>query len=261
VQPPKTWTELLAFCDAAKAKGKVAFALGNQTNWVTQLVDYALVATTVYAKNPDFDKTQEAGQATFVGSGWETAMNKYLEMNQRGCFSKDPLGTSVENSIAQVGSGKAIAVIQVTSVLPQIKSQAPEGTELGLFPVPATDNPSETKMPGAAGGAYAINAKAKNMDLATKLIDFMATPEGMNAYAQATANLPAIPNDQFRLDPTLQTFVNFQKANKTVPFMDQLWPNPKVQNVHFTVVQEMFSGKLKPPQALAQMDEAYKQGS
>jgi len=43
--------------------------------------------------------------------------------------------------------------------------------------------------------------------------------------------------------------------------MDQLWPNPKVQNVHFTVVQDMFSGKLKPPEALAQMDEAYKQRS
>src|SRR5689334_4608355 len=39
---PTTWTALLALCDAAKAHGKAAFALGNQTNWVTQLIDYAL---------------------------------------------------------------------------------------------------------------------------------------------------------------------------------------------------------------------------
>ncbi|WP_329260197.1 hypothetical protein OG417_23960 [Actinoallomurus sp. NBC_01490] len=30
-------TQTLALCDAAKAKGKVAFALGDQTDWVTQL--------------------------------------------------------------------------------------------------------------------------------------------------------------------------------------------------------------------------------
>lgn len=99
---PATWTETPAFCDAAKAKGKVAFALGNQTDWVTQLVDYALVPTTVYATTPDFDQKMKAGTADFAGSGWKTAMDKYLEMNKRGCFSKDPLGTSFKSSVAQL---------------------------------------------------------------------------------------------------------------------------------------------------------------
>ncbi len=66
--PPGTWTELLAFCRAAAAKGTPAFALGNQDNWVTQLVAYALVATVVYAPDRDFDKKMQAGQATFAGS-------------------------------------------------------------------------------------------------------------------------------------------------------------------------------------------------
>jgi raffinose/stachyose/melibiose transport system substrate-binding protein len=42
-----------------------------------------------------------------------------------------------------------------------------------------------------------------------------------------------------------------------VPFPDQLWPNPNVQNVHLTGVQDMFSGKAKPADVLAKMDEAY----
>ncbi|HEX8343289.1 MAG TPA: extracellular solute-binding protein, partial [Actinoplanes sp.] len=106
--PPKTWTELLAFCDTVKAKGKAAFALGNQTNWVTQLVNYALVPTTVYGTNPDFDTQMAAGQAKFVGSGWETAMNKYLEMNKRGCFQKNPLGTSVDAATSQAAKGDTV---------------------------------------------------------------------------------------------------------------------------------------------------------
>ncbi|HEU5028209.1 MAG TPA: extracellular solute-binding protein [Spirillospora sp.] len=256
---PATWTETLAFCDAAKAKGKVAFALGNQTDWVTQLVDYALVPTTVYAATPDFDQKMKAGSATFAGSGWKTAMDKYLEMNKRGCFSKDPLGTSFESSVSQLAKGKAVADVQVTSTLNQLKSEAPQGTQFGMFPLPATDNASDTRMPGAAGGAFALNAKAHNKDLASKFIDFLATPEAMNLYANATGNLPSIPNAQFTADPALQPLIDFQKAGKTVPFMDQLWPNPKVQQAHFTGVQNLFAGKADPAKVLKQMDEAYMQ--
>ncbi|MEU5879944.1 extracellular solute-binding protein [Spirillospora sp. NPDC047279] len=256
---PATWPETLAFCDAAKARGKVAFALGNQTDWVTQLVDYALVPTTVYATVPDFDQKMKSGAATFAGSGWKTAMDKYLEMNERGCFSKDPLGTSFESSVSQLATGKAVAAVQVTSTLNQLKSEAPQGTEFGLFPLPATGNAADTRMPGAAGGAFAQNAKAKNPGLAGKFIDFMATPEAMNLYANATGNLPSIPNAQFKADPALQPLIDFQKAGRTVPFMDQLWPNPKVQQAHFTGVQNMFSGKDSPDDVLKRMDTAYAQ--
>jgi raffinose/stachyose/melibiose transport system substrate-binding protein len=84
--PPTTWTGLLNFCRAAAGKGTPAFALGNQTNWVTQLVAYALVATTVYANDPDFDTKLQAGQTTFADSGWTTALAKYLQMQKTGCF-------------------------------------------------------------------------------------------------------------------------------------------------------------------------------
>lgn len=256
---PTTWTETLAFCDTAKAKGKVAFALGDQTDWVTQLVDYALVPTTVYAGTPDFDQKMKAGSATFAGSGWKTAMDKYLEMTKRGCFSKDPLGTSFESSVSQLAKGKAVAAVQVTSTLNQLKSEAPQGTQFGMFPLPATDNASDTRMPGAAGGAFALNAKARNKDLASEFIDFLATPEAMNLYASATGNLPSIPNAQFTADPALQPLIDFQKAGRTVPFMDQQWPNPKVQQAHFTGVQNLFAGKADPAKVLKQMDDAYTQ--
>lgn len=54
---PQTWDDVLALCTRAKDHGKVLLALGNQTNWVTQLVDYSLAATTVYAKDPSSTRT------------------------------------------------------------------------------------------------------------------------------------------------------------------------------------------------------------
>ncbi|EXG79409.1 ABC transporter substrate-binding protein [Cryptosporangium arvum] len=255
---PKTWTEMLTLCATAKSKGKALFALGNQTNWVTQLADYALAATLVYGKTPDFAQQMTDGKATFAGSAWKTALDQYLEMNKKGCFSANPLGTSIENAISQVASGKSVGMIHVTSGLNQLQSEAPSGTEFGMFAVPATDNAADTQMPGAAGGSYSVNAKAKNKDLALKFIDFLGTPAAINIYAKETGNLPGIPNDQFQADPALQPLVDAQKAGKTVPFMDQLWPNPKVQNVHFAAIQDMFSGKATPDEVLTRMDEAYK---
>jgi raffinose/stachyose/melibiose transport system substrate-binding protein len=255
---PTTWTELLAFCDTAKAKGKAAFSLGNQTNWVTQLIDYALVSTTVYAADANFDTKMKSGSATFAGSGWETAMNKYLEMNQRGCFQKDPLGTAVEATDAQVAKGDAVAVVQGTWELGNLKKAAPAGTQFVVAPLPATDDKTQTKMPGAASATFGVNAKTANKDLALKFLAFLAQPETMNTWATTGGSLPAFPNDKFTAGPELAQFVEFQKAGRTVPFMDQLWPNPNVQNVHLVGVQDMFSGKSKPADVLTQMDAAYK---
>jgi raffinose/stachyose/melibiose transport system substrate-binding protein len=258
--PPTTWTGLLAFCDAAKGKGKAAFALGNQTNWVTQLVDYALVATTVYSTNPDFDTQQKAGRATFPDSGWSTAVDKYLEMNRRGCFQADPLGTSVDASISLVTSGKALGMIQVTSELATLKEKSPAGTTYTVQPVPATDDATQTRMPGAAGGSYAVNAKTGKKSLANKFIAFAASDAGQNAYATAVSALPAIPNAQSTPEGALAVLVRYQKEGRTVPFMDQLWPNPKVQAAHFAGVQDLFAGKSSVAGVLGQMQAAYKQG-
>lgn len=254
---PATWTETLAFCDAAKAKGKAAYSLGNQTNWVTQLIDYALVATTVYTPDPDFDGKMKSGSAKFVGSGWETAMNKYLEMNQHGCFQKDPLGTAVEATDAQVAKGDAIAVVQGTWELGNLKKAAPSGTQFVMAPLPATDDTVQTRMPGAASATFAVNAKTKHKEQALKFLNFLAQPDTMNTWATTGGSLPAFPNSSFSAGPELAQFIDFQKAGKTVPFPDQLWPNPNVQNVHLTGVQDMFSGKAKPADVLAKMDEAY----
>ncbi|HYN95011.1 MAG TPA: extracellular solute-binding protein [Pilimelia sp.] len=257
-QPPKTWTELLAFCATAKAKGKAAFALGNQTNWVTQLVNYALVPTTVYGTDPDFDTKLAAGSATFAGSGWRTAMDKYLQMNARGCFQRNPNGTSVEASTGLVAKGDTVGIVQGTFQLAAITAAAPQGTEFVMTALPATDDPSQFRMAGAAGASFGVNAKTKNKDLAMKFLSFMAKPETMALWATTGGSLPAFPTDDFKASPTLAEFITYQKDGKTVPFMDQLWPNSKVQAVHLTGVQDLFSGKAKPADVLASMDAEYR---
>jgi raffinose/stachyose/melibiose transport system substrate-binding protein len=257
--PPSTWTQLLSFCKAAAAKGTPAFALGIQDNWVTQLVLYALVATTVYSEDPDFDKKMQAGQATFAHSAWTTAMAKYLDMNNAGCFQKSPLGTSYEASQDLAATGKTLGLVQGNWVISLLKQKNPDGTFI-LKTLPATDDANSFLMPAAAGAGYGINAKAKNKALALKFVNYIMSPQGMSLFNKKQGSLPSLAETGSTVDPSLAELTTFINNNRTVPFMDQLWPNAKVQQTMLSGLQEIFSGQSTPDKVLAAMDADYKTG-
>ena len=257
--PPGTWTELLAFCEAAAGKGTPAFALGIQDNWVTQLVLYALVATTVYSSDRGFDTKMQAGQATFANSPWTTAMAKYQEMNKSGCFQKNPLGTSYEASQELAATGKTLGIIQGNWVVALLKGKNASSTYT-LKPLPATDDPASFFMPAAAGAGYGVNAKAKNKELALKFVNFVMSPEGMKVFNGKQGSLPTLADSGSTVDPAFTDLTTFIQGNRTVPFMDQLWPNAKVQQTMLSGLQEIFSNQSTPDKVLAAMDADYKAG-
>ncbi|HZL06561.1 MAG TPA: carbohydrate ABC transporter substrate-binding protein, partial [Coriobacteriia bacterium] len=102
--------------------------------------------------------------------------------------------------------------------------------------------------------------KTDVMDAANRLIEFLVSPEGAAIYSTAASGIPAIPSSSFEADPSLSTFVTYQEDGKTDPFMDQLWPNAKVQQVHFQVIQQLLAGSISSTDALEQMDAAYAEG-
>ncbi|MEU8238258.1 extracellular solute-binding protein [Actinoplanes missouriensis] len=257
---PGTWTDLIAFCKAAAGKGTPAFALGIQDNWVTQIALYALVATTVYSGDKDFDTKMAAGQATFANSPWTTAMAKYQEMNTAGCFQKDPLGTSYEASQTLAATGKTLGIVQGNWIIGLLKQKNPSGT-FTMKALPATDDPASFIMPAAAGAGYGVNAKAKNKDLALKFITFVMSPAGMKIFNEAQGSLPTLPGAGTTVDPGLTELTTFVEGDKTVPFMDQLWPNAKVQQTMLSGLQEVFSDQATPAEVLTDMDTDYKAGS
>jgi len=258
--PPSTWTELLAFCKAAAAKGTPAFALGNQDNWVTQLVLYALVATTVYSQDKDFDTKMAAGQASFANSAWTTAMAKYIEMSKTGCFQKNPLGTNYEASQTLAATGKTLGLVQGNWVVSLLKQKNPAGTFV-LKALPATDDTAQTFMPAAAGAGYGVNAKTKNKELALKFVSFVMSPAGMSVFNGKQGSLPALPDAGSAIDPSLAEVAKYINDGRTVPFMDQLWPNAKVQQTMLSGLQEIFSNQSTPDKVLAAMDANYKEGN
>ncbi|GGV68819.1 ABC transporter substrate-binding protein [Streptomyces longisporoflavus] len=257
---PTTYTQVLALCDKAREHGKVLFALGNKTPWVTQLISYALAGGTVYADKPEFADDMELGRTSFGQSRWKTALNKYLQMNERGCFGPDPLSTTYQNSLDQVASGKAVGIVQVATTLAELRRTAPD---LGfvMHALPATDDPAQTRMPAAVSAAYGVNAHSTHVKQAKAFADFLGSAKGQNLYNGKGVTLPAIPNPSFRTDPAVAEVARRQKNGTTVPFMDQTWPNSTVQQTHFRQIHRLFAGKATVPGALKAMDHAYRAGA
>ena len=87
------------------------------------------------------------------------------------------------------------------------------------------------------------------------------SPEGMNVFVKKQGGLPALPDTGFTADPSLAELSEFIGSDRTVPFMDQLWPNPKVQQTMLSGLQEIFSGQSTPQKLLDAMDADYRSGS
>ena len=123
------------------------------------------------------------------------------------------------------------------------------------------DDTASFIMPAAAGAGYGVNAKAKNKDLALKFITFVMRPEGMKTFNEAQGSLPTLPGAGTTVDPGLAELTSFVEGNRTVPFMDQLWPNAKVQQTMLSGLQEVFSDQATAADVLKDMDTDYKAGS
>ncbi|MBE1530632.1 ABC transporter substrate-binding protein [Actinomadura algeriensis] len=261
VEPPTTWSGFLDVCEKIKAEGTTPIALGAQTPWVTQLITYALVPSTVYAKNPRFDEQMKAGSASFADSGWAEALEMYLELQKRGFFNDNPNGTTFEQQTAMVATGKAAMAIQVSAVLPDFRKQAAAEDALGMFPVPGADDEKNCWIPAGVTVGLGVSARSKNLDEAKAFLAFLGEQKNMNAWAEAVACIPLTRDASSKVDPVLEPFLPFIDGGKAVPFMDQAWPNAEIQPAHFAAVQELLGGRTTIPEALAGLDEIYRKKS
>jgi raffinose/stachyose/melibiose transport system substrate-binding protein len=251
---PNTWSEFLDFCQKVKDAGKVPIALGNGTPWVTQLINYALVPTTAYKKNPRFAEDMLEGKATFAGSdGWRDAMTKYLELNRRGFFNPNPNGTSYEEALQMVASGKAaMSILTSPSALALLNFAGHRDFE--VWPIPGNDNPEDTQIPMSLANGLGVNAATRNKEAALAFLNFLSQPKELQELGRVLET-PVLA-EGIEPSPLFAKMMPYV-ADKGVLFMDNKWPNARVQQTHFSGVQEMLNGSATPEDVLRRMDQAF----
>ncbi len=255
---PKTYPEFLAASAKLKKAGKIPIALGLQTPWVTQLIPYAIAPETAFADDPELAQDMLDGKKSFTNSEWDEVYKRYLDLEKRGYFNPNPNGTTFEQQTEMVASGKAGMAIQVTGTLPGYLEAAKNPDDIATFPFPAGETADDLDIAAGISAGLGVSAKTKKMEAAKGFLNWLGEPEQMASFAKGGYAVPLVSTGD-KLDPLVEPFAPYVKDDKAVPFMDQEWPNAKVQPVHFAGIQELFAGKTDIPGLLKSMDEAYEQ--
>jgi raffinose/stachyose/melibiose transport system substrate-binding protein len=255
---PKTYSEFLDACEKLKKAGKVPIALGLQTPWVTQLIPYAIAPATAFADDPNLAQDMLDGKKSFTNSKWDEVYKRYLDLEKRGYFNPNPNGTTFEQQTEMVANGKAGMSIQVTGTLPGYVDAAKNPDQIATFPFPASESADDLEIAAGISAGLGVSSKTSKKEQANAFMKWLGEPKQMAVFAKGGYAVPLVSTGD-KLDPLVEPFAPFVKDGKAVPFMDQEWPNAKVQPVHFAGIQELFAGKTTIPKMLESMDEAYEQ--
>jgi raffinose/stachyose/melibiose transport system substrate-binding protein len=259
-QIPQTFNQVLSLCAAASAKGIAAYTIGAATDYENQMLPFALGATLV-PDTKQFIADRTAGKTTFAGSTWLTIFQREYQMLQKGCFAKDPDGTSVNAAQAEVANGQALSYIGQSNQYPMLAQLAPSDT-FASTSFPSTNNPNDTRLAVAIESTYGINAKltGAKLEAAERFLDFMTQPAENRKLATALGDAPALPDSSFVPGPGVVALEQFTRDGKTTLVPDQFFPNPNVRTDWITTNEKMLAGQATPNDIVNAMDHAWDTG-
>lgn len=248
---PKTWSSVLSYCRAAKAKGLIPFAFPAQDQTSAQMYTLALVASTVYGPTPGYNAEVENGSQKLTSStGWQAALAKVLDMQHAGCFNSSPTGTTFPSALGMFASGQAGAMVWINSLAGSIEGQA-HGLQLASFGLPASDTPGANYMSVLAGGGFAVNAHSSNQAAADKFLEYLSQPAIAKEFFQDGDALSSLTNVSVTPSANQAPVAAALQAGRAA--VAPSWNNDQTQNVMIAGIQSMLAGQGSASSVLSQM--------
>ncbi|MGN6187873.1 MAG: ABC transporter substrate-binding protein [Conexibacter sp.] len=255
---PRTFQQVLDLCRREQGEGRTAFALGGQESYDFQQLGSVMVASTVFAANPDFDLQRLAGRVTFKDTpGWKQGLEQAKQMMDAGCFGDAPAAVSTDAANQRLATGKALMRIATPESIPAVQALNPRG-HYGMFAVPG-GSADQTRLPAGAVFGFSVPAKAGNQALAKQFVAFAAQSSVADELARGIGSMPAVTagGGPPRLIPALAPMQPLVDAGKTVRFVDVLWPNPEVSKEFRSGIQGISTGQSSPDDVVAAMDSVW----
>jgi raffinose/stachyose/melibiose transport system substrate-binding protein len=256
---PTTFDELLSTCEAISSNTDliaISFAAGSAAVDANNMV--VVAGNTVFSKDPDWLDKRLAGETTFADSGWRRAFEQLQEMIDGGCFSPGTAALQMPEMISEYASGEAAMMFTYGGQNGRVKQQTPE-INIGMFPFPG-DEVSDTRLTPQSAGGLGAWISTKHPDQVREFLDFLAGPEGANAFASnnflitgAQATTGDMPEDYVDLEP-------YFKNGLAIPDASAWWPNTAFRDEFGAVIQGVFTGQATVDSVLADADRLFDAG-
>lgn len=254
--PPETWSDVLPFCAAATDAGKVAYALAGNNLYAGQAPYYNLVADLVYGEGTEFDQQLLDGDTTFPeNDGYVEATEKYQEMIDGGCFQPNSTGTPYDESNRMVATGEALGQFLIGTRIAALQAAAPDG-DFRIYPFHSDDDESTNAVTLSTQGGAAIYAKSPRQETAKKFVQFLA--DNIELYQAAMpGTIPTITEGYTPANENEQFLVDTVEDGHAVHFLNQMWPNARIESAMVNGIQGLLVGSATPAQMLESMQKEF----
>jgi raffinose/stachyose/melibiose transport system substrate-binding protein len=192
LEEPQTWEELKTVSQALKDAGVIPFANGTATAWQNETVTFGLGSSLM---GKDFYNELMAGDTDFTDERFVNAIGSVAEL-AADYFPDGFIGLDYPSAQQLFSSGMAAMFVGGSYELATFKSQNPS-IELGMFAAPAETADADKLVGLYFDGGYAANASSPNKEAAITFLNYLASLEFGQAFANTLNNISTVPGVTF----------------------------------------------------------------
>lgn len=250
LEVPKTYDEFVAACEKLKDAGVVPIAAGgaNGSAWSLEIMA-GVMGPNIYG--PNFFDEMTSGQARFTDPRWVDVLQRMTDL---GPYYPDGFEAVDYTSATQMFiNGEAAMFMGGSWENGSFKAQNPDlKFSIFAFPPDVAGDPSYTST--FTDGSYGLVSNSDHKDAATAVLNFMASEDFAQAFADELGWPPAregvTPND-----PVLQEMVAMQEHS--TPYLTLVgfrWNTPTASEILQSGIIEVINGNRTPGDLAAEMD-------
>lgn len=243
ITEPQTWDELIAASQKLKDAGIMPFANGTATAWQNETIVFDLTSSIM---GKGFYDDLMAGKADFTDARFVEALTDLKAITQY--FPDGFIGLDYPSAQQLFSSGMAAMFAGGSYELATFATQNPD-LELGVFAAPGKTAEDEKLVGLYYDGGYAANANGANKEAALKFLNFVASQEFGQAFANSLNNISTIPGVTFD-NPLLAEVAELNKSS--IPYLMLVhfrYGEPSGSVLLQTEVQKLLAGQTTPEAA------------
>jgi raffinose/stachyose/melibiose transport system substrate-binding protein len=236
--PPKDWDGFLALCETLKSKGIIPIAFAGADIGPGQFMNSMVMNN---EPSEDIFTKVEAGQAKLTDDWWVKTLSQFKELNDKGYFEPNALGTKDAAAGALFTQEKAAILASGSYQLAQNKKQNPNLEQKLLAPITVPADKAKYEGIHTTTFMLAVNSKSKHPEEAKKFLEFLSRKEIAGQYANETGQNVTVKDVQYT-SPELQ--VANEWASKKTLFQPRFTiTNAEIQKAVTNSIQSVLSGK------------------
>lgn len=259
VQVPTTYDQLLAACEALKAKGITPIALGGGAGdgWAINMLNNSLF---VGLGGPQLQEGLKSGQTKWTDPAMVEAFTKLKELKDREFIDPNVLGLKYAQGQAKFYTGQAAMLFDGSWAASAITGPDSQVADVaGFFRFPDIGGPGDGYINGGWSNGYGFSAdlKDKQLEAAKAFIKNFYNLDNQKKQLITDSRIPAMKGiaDIEGATPLVQSIGESQGSAKgAFPAFDAL-VQPKVKVTLETTMQELLGDKVTPEEAAEQMQK------